>query len=129
MAGQSAHLDNAGFEKLYAEHTAEKPAVSWDLGAPQPVVVVELAGRGAFGGDVLEVGCGFGENAMFLAGRGLRVTGVDGAPSAIARARETAAERGVDVTFGVADALVADRGRGGTRPAADVAPQRHRRPA
>lgn len=97
-------LDTAGFEQLYAGHTPEHPTVSWDLGAPQPLVV-ELADRGAFTGHVADLGCGFGENAMFLAARGLKATGLDGAPSAIARARATAATRGLDVHFAVAEAV------------------------
>ncbi|MDX8035942.1 class I SAM-dependent methyltransferase [Lentzea sp. BCCO 10_0856] len=65
--------------------------VPWDIGAPQPVVVDwERAGR--FRGHVLDAGCGTGDNAIFLASRGLRVTAVDIAPTAI----ETARARGID---------------------------------
>jgi SAM-dependent methyltransferase len=60
--------------------------VPWDIGAPQPLVVAwEAAGR--FRGRVLDAGCGTGDNAVFLAGRGHRVTAVDIAPTAIATAR------------------------------------------
>ncbi|HEX8870421.1 MAG TPA: class I SAM-dependent methyltransferase, partial [Lentzea sp.] len=68
--------------------------VPWDIGAPQPVVVAwEAAGR--FRGRVLDAGCGTGDNALFLASRGFRVTGVDIAPSAI----ETARSRGDGVEW------------------------------
>ncbi|MEV6241430.1 class I SAM-dependent methyltransferase [Lentzea sp. NPDC051838] len=68
--------------------------VPWDIGAPQPVVVAwEAAGR--FRGHVLDAGCGTGDNALFLASRGFRVTGVDIAPSAI----ETARSRGDGVEW------------------------------
>jgi SAM-dependent methyltransferase len=67
--------------------------VPWDIGAPQPEVVT-LAEEGEIVGDVLDVGCGTGENALYLASLGRRVLGVDAAPTAIARAREKAAARG-----------------------------------
>lgn len=68
--------------------------VPWDIGAPQPVVVAwEAAGR--FRGHVLDAGCGTGDNALFLASRGFRVTGVDIAPTAI----ETARSRGEGVEW------------------------------
>jgi ubiquinone/menaquinone biosynthesis C-methylase UbiE len=56
-------------------------------------------------GRWLDVGCGTGENALHLAALGKRVMGVDGSPTAIARAREKAAARGLSVPFLVADAL------------------------
>ncbi|NGY65507.1 class I SAM-dependent methyltransferase [Lentzea sp. NEAU-D13] len=72
--------------------------VPWDIGAPQPVVVDwEAAGR--FRGHVLDAGCGTGDNAVFLASRGFRVTAVDIAPTAI----ETARTRGDGVDWVVGD--------------------------
>ena len=76
----------------------------WDIDRPQPAVV-RLAEQDAFAGSVIDVGCGTGENALHLAALGLRVTGVDGAPTAIERAREKASQRNLDCTFRVADAL------------------------
>jgi len=88
-----------GFEWAY--RSGEPP---WDIGRPQPVVE-RLAEQGAIAGSVLDVGCGTGENVLYLAARGLDVTGVDAAPTAVARAREKAAARGLDATFLLADAL------------------------
>ena len=85
-----------------AAYQGEPPP--WDIGVPQPEVM-RLAEEGAFRGSVLDVGCGTGENALFLAGRGLRVTGVDSAPTALAGAREKAAARGLEVPFLRCDAL------------------------
>jgi SAM-dependent methyltransferase len=76
----------------------------WDIGAPQPEIVA-LAGAGEIVGDVIDVGCGTGENALYLAARGHRVLGVDGSATAIARAREKADARGLRVPFLVGDAL------------------------
>ncbi len=76
----------------------------WDIGRPQPAIV-RLAEQGLFVGDVVDLGCGTGENALYLASTGLTVVGVDAAPTAIARAQEKARLRGVEATFLVADAL------------------------
>jgi ubiquinone/menaquinone biosynthesis C-methylase UbiE len=54
--------------------------------------------------DALDAGCGTGFLSLELAGRGHRVTGVDFAPSMIARAESKAAERGLAVRFERADA-------------------------
>lgn len=51
----------------------------------------------------VELGCGTGRNAIFLARRGFRVTGVDFSSAAIARAREHAHAARVDVELVVAD--------------------------
>jgi ubiquinone/menaquinone biosynthesis C-methylase UbiE len=54
--------------------------------------------------DALDLGCGTGFLSLDLAARGHRVTGVDFAPSMIARAEEKAAERGLRVRFEQGDA-------------------------
>ncbi len=79
-------------------------APPWEIGRPQDDIV-RLHGRGGFKGKVLDVGCGTGENSLFLAAQGLDVTGLDRVPAAIDRANAKAKERGVQVTFLVADAL------------------------
>jgi SAM-dependent methyltransferase len=75
----------------------------WDVGRPQPAVV-ELAFEGAFGGVVLDSGCGTGENALHIASLGLAVLGFDIAETAVALAREKAEQRGIEAEFIVADA-------------------------
>lgn len=80
-------------------------SVPWDIGEAQPAVV-ELERAGRFRGEVLDVGCGPGDNAALLARRGHRVTAVDAASTAVATARERT--RGLDIEFAVADATVLD---------------------
>jgi len=84
--------------------TAYEGTPTWDIGRPQPAVV-RLADAGRIAGEVVDVGCGTGENALFLASRGHRVVGVDFAAEAIAKARAKAIERGLDVELVVGDAL------------------------
>ena len=55
-------------------------------------------------GRALDMGCGAGGNAMWLAARGWQVTAVDFSDVAIQKARQRATERGVEVNFVVADA-------------------------
>ncbi|MTD58966.1 class I SAM-dependent methyltransferase [Amycolatopsis pithecellobii] len=97
------------FDELYRGETqlGGMPRIPWDIGEPQPLVV-ELEAAGEFRGAVLDAGCGLGENALFLAGRGYDVTGIDGSPTAIERVRTKAAELGLDARFAVAEATRLD---------------------
>ncbi|MFW3170261.1 class I SAM-dependent methyltransferase [Geodermatophilus sp. CPCC 206100] len=80
----------------------------WDVDGPQPAVV-RVAAAGGFAGDVLDAGCGSGENALHVAALGLPVLGVDVAETAVAMARAKAAERGLPAEFAIADALHLER--------------------
>lgn len=53
----------------------------------------------------LDLACGEGRNAVWLAEQGWRVTGIDFSSVAIERARRLAAERGVSLELAVADVL------------------------
>jgi ubiquinone/menaquinone biosynthesis C-methylase UbiE len=76
----------------------------WDIGRPQQAYQ-ELVQAGKIHGSVLDVGCGTGEHALYLAQHSHEVWGIDSSPRAIQKAREKAAARGLPVTFQVADAL------------------------
>ena len=52
---------------------------------------------------VLDLGCGQGRNAVWLARQGHTVTGVDQSEVAVEQARQLAADNAVSVTFAVAD--------------------------
>ena len=54
---------------------------------PAPIRRAVEEGWFPAGSELLDIGCGSGEIAAWLAGQGFRVTGVDVAPSAIDRAR------------------------------------------
>ncbi|MBS2547214.1 class I SAM-dependent methyltransferase [Catenulispora sp. NL8] len=67
----------------------------WDVGEPQPAVRA-LVEAGGFGGRVLDVGCGYGENALLIAASGLHVTGVDRDDEGLRRAAQLSRERSLD---------------------------------
>ena len=77
----------------------------WDIGNPQPVFVAVAS---KIVGSILDAGCGTGENALFFAQRGYKVTGIDYLREPIERAKQKAAERGIQATFLVIDALRLD---------------------
>lgn len=92
----------SGTELFLGVH--ERACPPWEIGRPQPSVV-RLAAAGLITGRVLDIGCGTGENSLYLTSCGLEVVGVDASSVAIAKARAKAEERGLGVQFVVGDAL------------------------
>ena len=95
-------MDRQFFEEMY------QGQVPWDTGQPQPAIV-KLAEAGRIAGSVLDVGCGSGENVLYLAARGHESWGFDFVPAVIERARDKATQRGIDARFVVGNALELDR--------------------
>src|SRR5437763_4390638 len=56
-------------------------------------------------GRALDLGCGEGRNALWLAGLGWRVTAVDFSQVALERGRAVAAERGLEIEWIPADVV------------------------
>ena len=77
----------------------------WDIGRAQKEFI-RLAQAGEIQGSVLDVGCGTGENALYLASLGHEAWGIDSSPKAIQKAQAKAQQRGLKVNFLVSDALL-----------------------
>ena len=84
------------FETIYA---GQPP---WDIGKPQKAFI-DVADQ--ITGSILDAGCGTGDNALFFAKRGHKVTGIDFLDEPITGRRQKATERGLSATFLVMDAL------------------------
>jgi len=74
----------------------------WDVDKPQAAFV---GAADQITGSVLDAGCGTGENALFVAARGVSVTGIDFVEGPIEVARRKASERGLTARFFVKDVL------------------------
>lgn len=82
--------------------TGETP---WDSGQPSKELQRIVSERNIAPTRMLELGCGTGTNAIYLAQLGFTVTALDIAPRAIEQARAKAAKAGVAVDFRQADLL------------------------
>lgn len=73
------------------------------LGAPARVFVDFFDAYERAGARVLDIGCGQGRDALFIARLGHRVTGVDLSPNGIACLRKAAHDEALDIAGHVAD--------------------------
>ena len=97
---------------LSESSTATTEPAFWEAGYAAPGVstmggpnhdIVELSAGLAPGSRVLDLGCGEGRNALFLAGLGHRVHALDISPSGLDKLAALAAPRGLAVTTEVGD--------------------------
>ncbi|MBS9532177.1 class I SAM-dependent methyltransferase [Mycobacterium sp. M1] len=100
------------FDALYrgespGEGIPPMPTPPWDTKAPKENVL-DWHRLGLVHGRVLDIGCGLGDNAVYLAQQGFDVTGLDISPAALVTAGQRAAAAGVQVRFAVADATTLD---------------------
>jgi SAM-dependent methyltransferase len=89
-------IDRTSFESLYSGQPR------WEIGRPQKALL-DVADQ--ITGSILDSGCGTGENALFFANRGHKVTGIDFLEEPINIAKQKAVERRLTANFMVMDAL------------------------
>lgn len=96
--GAASFWDRAYRDGDHLEH--------WEPGhTPQELVAVVAAGLIPAAGTVLDLGCGGGREAIFLAACGFSAIGLDSSRGALAVARSRAAEAGVEVGWCLGSAL------------------------
>jgi SAM-dependent methyltransferase len=77
--------------------------IPWNRREPPDLLVQLVDSQLVSPCDAVDLGCGFGHYATWLASRGFRVTGLDISATAIEQARRHAADVGVSCRFVVAD--------------------------
>lgn len=77
----------------------------WDTGEPNEYLVEFVKSAAVAKGDALEVGCGTGTNALWLAGEGFTVLGIDVSAVALEKARAKGAGTGSRCRFEQLDFL------------------------
>jgi len=82
------------WEQVYREASAP-----WDTGRPSPELQRVLREAALAPGRALELGCGTGANAIYLAQQGWEVTAIDACDVAIEKARHRGEQSGCDVAF------------------------------
>lgn len=73
-----------------ARYRRDRHQCRWDTGRPSPQLVAALRSGVAKPGVALDIGCGSGTNALYLARRGFAVTAVDASRLALTQARAKA---------------------------------------
>jgi SAM-dependent methyltransferase len=93
-------------KKLKWENRYVEGDLPWDSGDVDPTLQDEIAQFGIAPCKALELGCGTGTNAIWLAQQGFTVTATDLSTTAIEMSRSKAAGEGVSIALHVGDILV-----------------------
>lgn len=98
--------DNLAAERQYnwEERYTQPNSAPWDSGLPAPELEEYFASlEGKYPKLVLEIGCGTGTNAIWMAGHGCAVTTTEIAPTAMEAAKKKAAEARKQIDFHLID--------------------------
>ena len=88
------------------QHSWSRPGYApvWRTGeVPAPLLEAVAEGWFTAGQSVLDIGCGSGELSAWLAGQGIRATGIDFAPAAIEQCRQQQAAMTAGPRYAVVD--------------------------
>jgi len=95
--------DQIRIDDLYKNTPLDE--IPWNIETP-PELLVELVDSGKVQPcKAIDLGCGAGNYAIYLAGRGFEVTGVDFSPTAIRIAKENAERKNAKCNFFAADVV------------------------
>jgi SAM-dependent methyltransferase len=96
---------SAWWDTFYADRSRQVPFFA----SKPDENLVSYVDRGLIApGRVLDLGCGPGRNAVYLASRGFQVDAVDLSPAAVDWAQEQATAAGAEITFHRGDAFALD---------------------
>ena len=84
-------------ESIYRELPLDR--IPWNLREPPELLVDLIQKRKIATCDAVDIGCGCGNYAVWLAAQGFRMTGIDISPAAIALAGQLAREKDVECRF------------------------------
>ncbi len=90
-------------ENIYTNLAPDE--IPWNLETPPELLRDLVESKKVSPCKTVDLGCGTGSYAIFLAGRGFDVTGIDISPTAIGMAKRSAAQKNVGCRFIAADVL------------------------
>ena len=90
-------------DKKHWDKRYEADELPWDTGRPDTYLVRMVSRWPQCEGRVLDIGCGTGSNAIWLAEQGFQVTGMDISSSAVKIAEQRAAEKEVSCSLEAAN--------------------------
>ncbi|MCZ3384939.1 class I SAM-dependent methyltransferase [Kosakonia sp. SOY2] len=95
-----ATIDSQAHHAGFREHYADNARPVWDIGHPQKPFIERASD---IRGPILDIGCGTGTLAVYFAGRGEQVTGIDFVAEAVERAVAKTKAAGLNIDFMVQD--------------------------
>jgi len=96
-------MSQVEMDEIYRNVPLEK--IPWNIETPPDVLVKLIESGKVKPCQTIDLGCGAGNYALYLAGIGFEVTGIDISPWAIKIAKEHATRKGVRCLFLTADVL------------------------
>ena len=96
-------MEYADIDRIYRDIPLDK--IPWNSESPPDALVTLVMSGKIRPCKTVDLGCGAGNYALYLAGRGFEVTGIDSSPTAIQIAQANARKQGAACRFIVADLL------------------------
>lgn len=90
-------------EKIYSELSPSE--IPWNIDSPPEILKSILTEGIVKHCKTIDLGCGTGNYAIYMASQGFDVTGIDISPTAIELAMNSAKQKGIECSFIVADVL------------------------
>ena len=96
-------MKQVDIDSIYREMPLEK--IPWNIETPPDALVELVKNEKVKPCKTIDLGCGAGNYAIWLAGEGFDVTGIDVSPTAIKVAKRNAKKKGIKCSFLAADVL------------------------